>query len=264
MPKAIYQYLEHFLESKFLILPILTILYWACFQIYTQNEIKDLNGFIFGILLGLLALTASFFSLLRSYEWEFTKSYLGLSNLFISLALMCWSIGQFIYLYSSINPLYESFYDYVFVLIDPLYLVGILFIAKSLNTFKNLISNLKIFLIPLIVFIINIFFVSLIRNEEFVKSLESFDFNLLFIFGSIILSTLVISILILSGKKIGGKFKSALYLILLGLILQYLADNLFEINDVFQQNGSLSDLIFFLSILFIFNGVIRLNPRSLK
>jgi hypothetical protein len=105
---------------------------------------------------------------------------------------------------------------------------------------------------------------SLLRNEEITEAFRGFDFNLLFILGSIILSSFVISILVISGKKIGGKFKIALYFILVGLLLQYLGDNLFEINPAFQVNGSVADLTFFLSILFIFNGVVKLNPRSLK
>jgi hypothetical protein len=78
------------------------------------------------------------------------------------------------------------------------------------------------------------------------------------------LSTFVISIIFLSGKKLGGKFKLALNMILIGILFQYIGDNLFEVSEVFQENGSLADLIFFLSILFIFYGVTKLNPRSLS
>jgi len=264
MTKSIYPLFENFFEKNFLILPFLSILYWALFQSYTTENLKEINGMIFGLLLSLLALISALFTLIRSFEWEFFRSYLSKSMFFISLALFCWSIGQAMYLASAYNIEFGNYYDYVFVLIDPFYLIGIFFIAKSLNTFKEVITNLKIFLIPIFVFGLNLFFFSLIRNEEIVNSLAKFDFNLLFILGSIILSTFVISILILSGKRIGGKYKSALYFILIGLLLQYFADNLFELNEVFQSNGSLADLVFFLSILFVINGVIKLNPRSLK
>lgn len=264
MTKSIYHSFEKFFENNFLIMPFLSILYWALFQLYTFNDIKDLNGFIFGIILAVMAFVSGVFTLVRSFEWEFFKSYLGKSMFFISLALFSWGIGQVIFLMSSIYPNLENVYDYIFVLIDPFYLIGIFFISKSLNTFKEIVSSFKVFLIPLFVFAINMFFFSLLRNEEVISSFTNFDFNVLFILGSIILSTFVISILILSGKKIGGRFKSALYLILIALLLQYLADNLFEINEVFQTNGSLADLIFFLSILFVLYGVIKLNPRNLK
>ena len=264
MTRSIYPNLEKFLETKFLILPSLTILYWALFQLYTSNNLNDLNGFIFGFLIALLAYISSFFTLLRSFEWELFKSYLGKSMFFISLALFSWGIGQTLFLLSSLDTKFEQMYDYVFVFIDPLYLIGIYFISRSLNTFRGLVTNLKIFLIPIAIFLINLFMFSLLRNEEITEAFRGFDFNLLFILGSIILSSFVISILVISGKKIGGKFKVALYFILVGLLLQYLGDNLFEINTAFQVNGSVADLTFFLSILFIFNGVVKLNPRSLK
>lgn len=264
MTKSIYPSFEKFFETKFLILPSLSILYWALFQLYTTNELKELNGFIFGTILAIFAILSGIFTLIRSFEWEFFRSFLGKSMFFVSLALFCWGIGQIMFILTSYYPILENYYDYAFVLIDPFYLIGIFYISKSLNTFKEVVSNFKIFLIPIFVFGINIFFFSLIRNEEVSSSITNFDFNLLFILGSIILSTFVISILILSSKRIGGKFKSALYFILIGLLFQYFADNLFELSPSFQTNGSLADLIFFLSILFVFNGVIKLNPRSLK
>ena len=115
MPKAIYHSVERFLETKFLILPLIAILYWACFQIYSNNQIKEINGFIFAILLAILALIAAIFSLIRSLEWESTKSYLGTSLLFISLGLFAWSFGQILYIISTFNSTYEGFYDYIFV-----------------------------------------------------------------------------------------------------------------------------------------------------
>jgi len=264
MTKSIYPSFEKFFENNFLILPSLTILYWAIFQLYTTNDLKDFNGFIFGIFLAALAFVSGIFTFVRSIEWEFFKSYIGKSMFFISLALFSWGIGQVIFLLSSTHTNLENVYDYVFVLIDPFYLIGIYYISRSLNTFKDIISSYRVFFIPVFVFSVNLFFFSILRNEEVTNSFTNFDFNLLFILGSIILSTFVVSLLIISGKKIGGRFKSALYLILTALLLQYLADNLFEINDVFQTNGSLADLIFFLSILFVLYGVVKLNPRSLK
>jgi len=264
MPKAIYHNLANFFEKNFLILPTILVLYWACFQFYTSSETKSIYGNVFGILIAIVALIASLFSFIRSLQWEFFESYLGKSLFFISLALLAWSLGQTLFLMDSFKFNTPINYDNIFVFIDPLYLIGIYFISKSLSTFKNFISNFKLIVIPIFIFLINIFFVSQIRNEQIINSLSNIDFKLLFIFGSILLSSFVISILVISGKKIGGKFKSALYFILIGLLLQYLADNLFEVFPSFQTNGSLSDLIFMMSILAIFYGTIQFNPRSLK
>ena len=264
MIKALYPKLEQFFETKFLILPSLTILYWALFNLSPQNPENTTNGLIFGSLLALMSLVAFGFTLNRSFEWEFLGSYVGKSLFFISLAMLMWAIGEVLYLYSTTYETWEGVYDYAFILIDPFLFMGIYFLAKSLNTIKNLFSNLSLFIVPFVILILNIFLISQIRNEELVSALTNFDINLVFILGSIFLSTLVISIIALSGKKLGGKFKLALNMILIGILFQYVADNLFEISEVFQENGSLADLIFFLSILFIFYGVTKLNPRRLS
>lgn len=264
MPKNIYQSLYLFLEKKFIILPLLTILYWAAFQFYTSDSTKEFHGFIFGILIVILASVSAFFSLLRSYEWEFTKSYIGKSLFFFFLGLLMWVIGQSIFVLSTVNPLLEGFYDAFFPFIDVFYLIGVFYLAKSINTFKEVFLQLKIFLIPIFVFFGNIFIISQIRSEQVSEYISNFDINLIYILGSIVVASSVISILIISGKKIGGKFKAALYLILIGILFQYLGDNLFELSEIFQENGSAADLVFFLSIFFIFYGVLKLNPRSLK
>ena len=59
-------------------------------------------------------------------------------------------------------------------------------------------------------------------------------------------------------------YKQALQLILIGLLCQYFADNLFELFVSEKTNGSLSDLIFFMSISFVTYGVLMLNPNSLN
>lgn len=264
MTNNFYLKLEHFFETKFLILPLLSILYWALFNHSLQNQNNSIYGLIFGGLLSVMSLIAFAFTLRRSFEWELFTSYVGKSLFFISLAMLMWGIGEAIYLYSTTFETLEGVYDYAFILIDPFFFIGIYFLAKSLNTIKTVISNLSLIIIPLIVLLLNFFFISQTRNEEFTKAFTNMDTNLIFILGSILLSSFVISIIILSGKKLGGKFKTALYMILVGILFQYIGDNLFEISETFQQNGSLADLVFFLSILSVFYGVTKLNPRSLS
>ena len=79
MIKALYPKLEQFFETKFLILPSLTILYWALFNLSPQNPENTTNGLIFGSLLALMSLVAFGFTLNRSFEWEFLGSYVGKS-----------------------------------------------------------------------------------------------------------------------------------------------------------------------------------------
>lgn len=263
MINNIYLHFERFIEKKFLILPTLSILYWASFNLSPSNQqIKEINGLIFGSLIALISFVGSYFTYLRAKEWQLFKSFIGKSLFFISLALMFWGVGQTVYIFTPNDGV--NYYDLFFGLIDPFYLLGVFFIAKSINTLKNIENDLKLFLLPIIVLIVNFFAINSFRYEEILDSINNFDINLIYILGSVLLSTFVITILIISGKKLGGKFRSALNFILIGIIFQYIADNLFAFNELFQENGSLADLVFFISISFVIFGVTKLNPRNLK
>ena len=97
--------------------------------------------------------------------------------------------------------------------------------------------------------------------DPFTLSYE-FDMDYIYIIGSVFLSTFVLSIILFS-KKLGGIYKTSLSLILIGLLFQYLGDNLFTLFEDEKLNGSLSDLIFFVSISFVTFGVSELNPNNL-
>ena len=242
---------------------ISTIVFWGGYHLSIWFDGQELFGDIFAGLIISISLAGAFLSYQRSKRWGFTKSYMGLSLIFVSLALLMWAIGETFYFLDSksITPL--NIYDFFFIFIDPLYLLAVYFMSKAIGTLSGILKNLNLLLLSALILILNYIAICLIRNQDIFTSFTNLDIDTFYIVGSVLLSTYVVSILLFS-KKLGGMYKNALQLILIGLLCQYFADNLFEIFVTEKTNGSLSDLIFFMSISFVTYGVLMLNPDSLN
>lgn len=233
---------------------------WIFFNLVTSSTIY---ADFFAVALSLTALFGSIFALNRSKEWGSSKSQVGLSLLFISLALLMWFFGQtFYFLDSKIeNPL--NVYEFFFIFIDPLYLLGIFYIAKSIGTFNYLKSNFSLILLPVLIFILNFLIVSFANRGDFLEIFYNLNITDVYIFGSIVLATFVICILLFS-KKLGGIYKKALHILLIGILFQYFGDNLFAFFESQDLNGSFADLLFFVSISLVIYGVHKLDPLKLN
>jgi hypothetical protein len=236
------------------------ILSWFIFNYFVSF---DLYSDIFAVLLSIIALFGFLITLKTSFDWGFTKSLIGLSLVFISFGMLMWFLGQSFYFYDSKseNPL--EIYEFFFILIDPFYLLGLYFLAQAIGTFKYLRSNFSLLILPVLILIFNFLIVSFLNNLDPIELILNFNIENLYIFGSIILATFVVSILIFS-KKLGGIYKTALYLMLLGVLFQFIGDNLYAFLESQQTNGSLADLLFFVSVSFVTLGVYKLDSKNLN
>lgn len=257
------QPINHLFQKYVTLFTLFSIILWFGYYLSVWFSESDVFGTIFGILIVLISLTGSYICFHRSQSWGFTKSYVGLSLVFVSLALLMWGIGEAFYILDSYLEKSLNVYDFFFILIDPFYLIAVYFLSKAIGTFKNIWTNLNLVLLPLLILVLNYIVVTIIRNQDIFVAFLNLDIDTIYIVGSVFLSTYVVSILIFS-KNLGGKYKSALLFILMGLLSQYLADNLYEIYSSEKTNGSLSDLIFFISISLITYGALKLNPENLN
>jgi len=255
-PQNLNKKFEFLIKSFFFTL----IFTWIIFNLFFKN---DYYSDFFAIFLALTALLGGIYSFQRSIEWGFLKSQLGLSLIFISLSLVMWFIGQFFYFLDSklVSPL--EIYEFFFIFIDPFYLIGLYFMASSIGTFKYLKANISLAVLPILIFLLNLLTSSFLNKGDFFEMFFHLKIEDIYIFGSIVLATFVISILIFS-KKLGGIFKGALYMILIGILFQYAGDNLYAFSESQASNGSLADLLFFVSISFVTFGIYRLDPEKLN
>lgn len=240
-----------------------TSIFWIAFNLGLTNLTQDVFGIAFGSLITLTSIFGASLCFIRSYGWGFYKSFMGQSFLFMGFALLMWSLGQIFFLYDSLAQDPLELYDFFFIFIDPFYILGIYLISKSIGTFKNFLTNPNLILLPILIMTLNYVVISYLTYQDPFTAFLYFDINSIFIAGSIVLATLVVSIMIFS-KKLGGIYKLALNLILIGILFQFIGDNLFEIYESQQENGSLADYLFFLSVATVTYGVYSLDPSKLN
>lgn len=255
-PQNLNKNFENLIKSIFFTLIFTWIFFNYIFKIEIYSD-------FFAVAIALFSLFGSIFSFNRAKEWGFHKSYIGLSLLFISLGLLMWFLGQTFYFLDSKIESKLEIYEFFFIFIDPFYLLGLYYIARSIGTFNYLKSNFSLVLLPILVFIINFLAVSYANKGDFLEIFYNLNIEDVYIFGSIVLATFVISILLFS-KKLGGIYKKALYILFFGILFQYFGDNLYAYFELQNLNGSLADLLFFISISLVIYGVQKLDPIKLN
>ena len=219
-------------------------------------------GDVFALVLIVFPLLGFVIGGVRSFEWGIFHSKIGTAVALFTFSLFFWTIGQTIYFYSFKQSITENFYDYFFIIMDPLNLLALLFLGSALGTFKEVKKNVSILLLPILLTILNYIVVAYIQNKDIFTAFLQLDVSFIYIFGSLVTATLVVT-LILFSKKLGGIYKKALQMILVGVIFQYIGDNIYELSSI-ESNGSWYDLFFFLSLAFISYGIYSLNPRKLN
>jgi hypothetical protein len=247
------------------------IIYYVCFfsilafwlgyrlSFYPDNFFL---GDFFGLILIIFPLMGNIFSYIRTIEWGFTKSQVGTSIFFFSLSISMWIVGQTFYFLNNSELFTNEIFDFFFITMDPLNLLALLFLGQSLGTFKEVKNNLSILLLPVLLTILNYIAVSTIQNKDVFTSFLKLDIDFIFIFGSLITASLIVT-LILFSRKLGGVYKNSLKFILIGIIFQYIGDNIYELTQI-QENGAWYDMFFFVSLFFITYGIYSLNPRRLN
>lgn len=255
-------------QTKIFIL--LSICYWLF--IYILNPDALLYYDIFGLLLGILPAYGCINSIKIAKSWGSKKSHVGKSIIYLATTLCAWAFGQVLFLVYEIitrDIPYPGPPDIFFVLIDPLYALAMVSIMRYTGAARNIKNSatgyLMLLAIPLLAIYINytIFFGDFAIFQD-LQSPETL-FDLLYTFGSTAIMALTAITLILSINKLGGKMKSAIYLIFLGIILQYIGDIFYSIAELEGQvyNGSFADFVFFLSISAVILGINSLNPKVL-
>jgi hypothetical protein len=259
------------LHFNFQLILFLPIIFWIISKWIFSNS--DSFGFneTFGFSIALISIVGAGVSFYRAGQWGGSKSSVGNSLTFLGVGLLMWSLGQ-----SSLmidQKLYSplDIYDFFFIFIDPMYLLSAFYLAKSVGVFKKLAQNLYLIIIPITISIINYLIVINFKQTSILQpfsdinlSMKDLNIEILYIFGSVFLASLVMTILIFSYEKLGGIFRKSLILIFLGLIAQFIGDNLFDLFPEMSSIGSLADFFFYLSIFLITSGAINLSPEYLK
>ena len=261
--------------SNFLKLFILfSVFYWLF--IYFLKSDDQIYFDIFGLLLGLLPIFGVILGVYIQNEWGGFKSYVGKSIIFITISLLMWFLGQTTYLFLSKTlgevP-YPGLPDYFFIFIDIFYTLSMLAVMKysgaKSQMSKSKLTYLPLLIIPIASVILNIriFFGDWSSIFSAEASGSETIFNLIYTFGSIADMAVIVITILFSFSKLGGKMRSAIYLLFVGVVFQYVGDVLYsyiEARPDFPINGNAADFVYFLSIASIIFALIKFNNFAIQ
>ncbi|EKE03773.1 MAG: hypothetical protein ACD_20C00153G0002 [uncultured bacterium] len=226
----------------------------------------------FPSLYGIMALWGGICGIYISNKWGGIKSTMGKVLFVFSLGLFAQEFGQIIYAYFSfykhIEVPYPSLGDLGYFGSIPLYIAGVIFLAKAAGadlSLKNFAHRLQAILIPLVLLVIS--YLIFLKGYEFDWSnpLKIFlDFG--YPFGQAIYISLALLTYLLSRNILGGIMKNKILFILFALLVQYVSDFtfLYQSSKGTWQAGGINDYMYLVSYFLMTLGLLQFNTVLTK
>lgn len=250
---------------------IALLVWWSCIFFFQLKDLVINDAFAFAY--GLIALFGGLLGLRQSNRWGLFKSALGKALFFLSLGLITWSIGEFIWSYYNIflevEVPYPSWADASFILSWPLWSIGTVFMSSATGAkfgLKTARGKLLLILIPILTFIVSYYLLITVARQgslELAGGPLKIFFDITYPLWDAIIITLALVIYGLSFKYLGGAFKWPVLIILAGFVINYFADFGFSYTTTINThyNGNWVDLLFTTAMFVLSFGV---NSFQLK
>lgn len=232
---------------------------------------------LYGVLfLGFIPVLGGINGLFIAQRWGFFKSAVGRTVIYLSLGLIAWGLGTYIYsgiynLILQIEVPYPSFADIGYVLALPLWAMGIIQLSRATGAKYGLQSSrgkIALLVVPFLVIVASYYLLIIIaRTGSFTSgdtAILKIILDLTYPLGDVVILTLATLIYGLSYSYFGGIFKKAIYLILTGFVLMYFADFAFSYTTTLGtwSPGDWNDLLFATAMLSLSCGIAMFDPRT--
>jgi len=242
--------------------------------LFFTNSVNSLSNYLFAFCFGLIPIFGGVFGIFNSNKWGSVKSLLGKGLLFLSLGLITWGIGQVIFsyynLFLAVEVPYPSLADASFILSWPLWGIGMFYLSKvtgakfSLRTWGG---KSVFFGVPLVIIALSYYLLIIVARDGVLASSDEYlklFFDLAYPIGSVVLLTASALVYSLSFNYLGGKFKTAIYIILIGFVVNYIADFSFSYTTTIETFFSANwvDFIFATAMFTLSLGVAMLSLRT--
>lgn len=240
----------------------------------SSSPAHNLYGVLF---LGFIPVVGGINGLFIAREWGFFKSAVGRAITFLSLGLISWGFGTYIFsgVYNfllGIEVPYPSWADVGYVLALPLWAIGMIQLSRATGAkygLRSLEGKSLLLIIPAIVVILSYYLLVVIAREG---SLTYSDTNLKIFFdlaypiGDVVILTLTVLVYGLSYNYFGGIFKKAIYIILGGFVIMYIADFAFSYTTTLEvwHPADWVDLLFTTAMLALAIGVSMFNVDNVN
>lgn len=215
------------------------------------------------------------FGLHTARKWGGMKSALGRAITFLSLGLLAWAFGNWLWSYYNFflktEVPYPSLADVGYVIAVPLWITGIYYLSIATGakfSVRKLGGRIYLFLLPILATAFSYYTLFVIARGG------SFDwadnnalkiiFDLAYPIGDWLILTLAFLVWGLSLKYLGGRYKWPIFITLYGYVLMFIADFTFSYTTTLNTyyNGSISDLFFVLAMFVISFGIASIDGKE--
>lgn len=248
---------------------IALLFWWIYLLLLGHNEDNQHKNLIWAASYQLIAFLGGIWGLVISRGWGGKKSVMGRAIIAFAVGLLLQTFGQTIFsfynLFLEIEIPYPSIADIGFFGSIPLYIYGILLLAKASGVTISLQSygkKIQAIIIPLIMLALSYYF--FLQGYEYdgngpLKAFLDFGYPL----GQAIYVAIAILTYILSKKVLGGIMRGRVLFVLLALVAQYVADSnfLYQAINLAWYNGGYGDLLYMFAYVIMALGLLQLQSN---
>ena len=214
--------------------------------------------------------------LIRSRQWGGRKTAVGRSLLFLSLGLLSWAVGSYIWSYYNFflnaEIPYPSWADVGYGQFAWLMGIGLMMLANftSLQTeASNAKSKIYFFCIPILMAIVTYYFLfvqlhgaSIWQSDEPLKVFVDLYYPL----TDVLILTIIVLTSGLAFNFLGERLRLPITLLICGLVFNYIADFYFSYSTTVGSYyvGGPADVLFGCAMFVLSLGVSNLHPRLLE
>ncbi len=254
-------------QRAFSVYLIAVIIFWIILQVAKQQE--GVYNYLYSFFFSLIPLVGGVIGMTKAKLWGGFKSYVGKAVFFISLGLFMWGAGSMGWSYynlvAHIEAPYPSLADLGFAPSIFFYGLGAIYLSKATGAkfgLRNKAAKFFAFAAPLVILIGSYYVlvtvgrggVLLPEGETPLKMVLDIAYPL----GDFVSLAVAVVISGLSFRYLGGRMKSSIISILLGLAVMYVADFIFSYTTTAGTfyNGDFGDLVLTLGLFFLTFGVL--------
>lgn len=244
---------------------VLIFIYWLGIQ---ASDIKDLPiNLLFSFSTAVLAFAGGVMGLIISSHWGGSRSSVGKAVLMMSLGTTSWSLGNFVWSFYNFilhtEMPYPSFADLGYTLAVPLWAIGVFYLSQATGarfSLRKMKGRLLLFVLPIIAGIFSYYFLfgiargySIPIEGGWLKIFLDFYYPL----GDWVILTMTLLLFGLSVRYLGGRFRTPVFIILIGFVIMFFADFSFSYTTTVGTyfNGNFPDLLFAVAMFAISFGV---------
>ncbi|MBI2610417.1 hypothetical protein HYW60_00560 [Candidatus Kaiserbacteria bacterium] len=234
---------------------------------------SDLYGVLF---LGFIPVFGGIHGITLAKAWGGFQSAVGRGIMLLSLGLISWGIGTYIFsgVYNfilSVEVPYPSLADVGYILALPLWAAAMIQLSRATGAKYGLrkgSGKIALLAIPTVVILISYYLLVVVARGGAIptsdEGLLKLFFDLAYPIGDVVILTLATLVYGLSYSYFGGMYKKAIYTILFGFVLMYVADFSFSYTTTLETwyPGDWVDLLFTTAVLTLALGVAMLDPRA--